>query len=65
MEFLYIRNVRAFTKTIKKPSTEHPSALLMAHSHLPFTRDHLYLVFAAVRDQLASAACNLTVLTKI
>lgn len=46
MEFLCTRGFRAgsaFIKTIKQPSAEHPSALLMAQSHLPLAKDHLHI----------------------
>lgn len=48
----------AFIKTIKQPSAEHSSAILMAWSHLPFARDHLHLVSAAVRHQPANIVCD-------
>ena len=61
LEFLYMRGFGAWSALIKtdnQPSAEHPSAVLMAQSHLPFARDHLNLVFAAVRGQPANVVCD-------
>lgn len=60
--FPYMRGFGAWStsiKIIKQPSAEQPSALLVAQSRLPFATDHLHLVSAAVRGQLAIGVCDL------